>query len=289
MGSLIDALPIPKSAKLGAKFFNDNKGKVDQVIKATKLSEKQLRNPAELKKAFGVPTAGDVGSVTVDIPAFNKKFGLTMTIIDYNKLLAGIKKQIEWFEAVDRYDPTSEIKKRKKLVYKSYIDYSATAFKNGKDDKKAIKQGEAALKQISPFMHELNELGGYYAACRGVYPRQQKVFAAYENTFFTAATMLLDVGSSVLLHPSYQVAAMTHYQACKSLGSACSDAEKLCKKIGKEAKSKEELAKGTRNIFGSAVVHIGESVAPAKLKEAEKAIKEAIKPATGLLGKLFGA
>ncbi|OIQ44907.1 MAG: hypothetical protein BM558_06015 [Roseobacter sp. MedPE-SW] len=288
MGTLIDSIPTQEIAKQGAAFFKEHKGKVADVIKATNMTSKQMHNPDELKELFGIPGSNDIGSIKVDLSAFKKKLGLTITVIDYAKLETGIQKQIKWFAAVDRYNPETEIKKRKDKAYKLYVDYSKVAFKEGKDSKNAIKKGEAALKEISPFIAELNELAGYYSACNAVYPKHQKVFAAYDKTFTAAEDMIMAVCTKIPFHPTYQAEAMAHRNACHKLKVACGDAEKLCGRIAKNSKPREALVKGNRSIFESAVKHIAESVAPAKVKAAEKAINEAIKPATGLLKKFFG-
>lgn len=288
MGTLIESIPVQEIAKQGVAFFKTHKGKVDRVIKSTDMTSKQLHNPDELKRLFAIPDSGDIGSMDVDLSAFKKKLGLTITIVDYVKIETGIKKQIKWFAAVDRYNPESEIKRRKAKAYKLYVEYSKVAFKEGKDSKNAVKKGDAALKEISPFIHELNELAAYYSACKTVYPKHQKVFAVYDKTFATAVDMIMSVCTKVPFHPTYQAEAMLHRNACHEIKKACGDAEKLCGKIAKESKSREVLVKGNRSIFENAVKHIGESVAPAKMKAAEKALNEAIRPATGLLNKLFG-
>ena len=288
MATLIDSIPESDVKKIGISFFNEHKGKVESVVKATKASGKELRDPETLKELFGLPDSGSIGSKKVDLSAFKKKLSLTITLVEYNKLIDQLNKTNAWFAKVAAFNPEPEIKKRKKKAEKLYQAYAKAAIKDGKDDKKAIKLGEAALKELGPLATDLSDLAGYYTAGAAVYPRHQKVFAAYAKTFGAARDMFDRVLSTIPLEQSYQAELMGHYQACLKLRSLCNDADKHCLKIAKDAKSKSKLVDGYRIMLRAWFSHIGESVLPAKVKAAAKSAEQAIKPATDLLKKLMG-
>ena len=288
MGTLTDLIPDSLAKKVGIALFKDHRSKIEGVFKAATASEKELRNPEKLKEWLGIGDEGSVGKTKVDVPAFKKKISLTITMVDYNKIISQLDKGNKWFEALNRFDPVPTIESRKKKIETGMIAYVKSAFEAGKDDPVTVKLAEKTVAPLGILASEVSDLGGYYKACKSVYPRHQKMFDEYAKLFEKAANTFDALGTTIP-HPDVTAELFPHFTACQQIAGRCKTGRELCKKIEKKAIKDLKAVEGYRSIFKGWLSHLGETLVPAKLKEAESAIGKTLKPYLGAFKKVLGA
>ncbi|MEL7132713.1 MAG: hypothetical protein AAGK77_09885 [Pseudomonadota bacterium] len=288
MSTLTDLIPDNLAKKVGMALFKEHRSKIEGVFKAATASEKELKNPEKLKEWLGIADEGSVGKTKVDVPAFKKKISLTITIVDYNKIISQLDKGNKWFEALSRFDPMPTVASRKKKIEKGYIAYGKAVADLGKDDPVTIKLAEKTVLPLGFLASELQDLAGYYKACKSVYPKHQKMFDEYAKLFDKAAKTFAAICSTVP-HPDVTAEVFPHYLACQKIAGRCRTGRDLCKKVEKKSIKDLKSVEGYRIMFKVWLSHLSETLVPAKLKEAQSAITKAAKPYLGVFKKVLGA
>ena len=289
MATLTDMIPESTAKKVGKALFVTHKSKIDAVMAASKATDSELRDPEKLKEWFGVPDGKSVGTKTVDVKTFRRKFKLTITMVDYTKISNALDKGNKWFETLSKLNPVPEVNKRKKAAEKNFILFGKSVYHNGEDGEETIKLAEKAYPPILDLSVELVDLHGYYVACKSVFPKHQKVFEEYDKLFRDARDVFDKLLSNIPLPPAIQADLFVHYQECEKLSSKCKTARDLCKKIAANATKNEKAVKGYRMMMQVWLGQLGKTLLPAKIKEGVKAAEAAARPLMNMFKKTFGS
>jgi len=288
MATLLDSIPATLAKKVGEALFKEHKGKIEGVIGASKATEKELRDPDKLTEWLGLPTAGSVGTKTVTVGAMKKKLKITITLVDYDKIKKALDNGNKWFKSLEEYDPVPEVNKRKKAAEAGYIAYGKSVFKAGVSDPATVKLAEKALPPIGKLNGELQDLVGYYSACKSVFPKHQKVFAGYVDIFESSRKIFERILNEIPLTPELQAEVFVHHNNCEQLRSRCQTARDHCKKIAAKSKAHHKAVDGYRMLMETWLGHLAKTLVPATLKKIAGKTKPAIKSYISSFNKLFG-
>lgn len=288
MASLLDSIPATLAKKVGEALFKEHKGKIEGVVAASKATEKELRDPDKLTEWLGLPTAGSVGTKTVSVPVMKKKLKINITLIDYEKIIKALDNGNKWFKSLEEYDPIPEVKKRKKAVETGYNAYGKSVAKAGVSAPATLKLAEKALPPMGALNGELQDLVGYYSACKSVFPKHQKVFAGYVDVFESSRKIFDRVINEIPLTPALQAEIMVHYTNCEQLRSRCQTARDHCKKIAEKSKANHKAVESHRLLMEIWLGHLSKTLIPATVKKIVSKTKPVVKSYLSSFNKLFG-
>ena len=288
MASLLDSIPATLAKKVGEALFKEHKGKIDGVVAASKATEKELKDPEKLQEWLGLPTSGSVGTKTVTVPVARRKFDISITVVDYDKIKKELDKGNKWLESLTKYNPVPEVKKRKGKAEAGYTAYGKSVAKAGVSDPATVKLAQKALPAIATLNGELQDMSGYFSACKAVFPRHRKIYVRYVDIFESSRKIFERLLKEIPLPPEIQAEIMLHHNNCEQLRSRCQTARDHCQKIEKAFGKNYKEVEGYRRMMEIWLGHLGKTLGPALLKSIVGKVKPEVKSYISSFNKLFG-
>lgn len=287
MATLLNSIPATTVKNVGQAIFKEHKDKIERVIKASKATEKELKDPEKLREWLGVPETGSSGKKTVKLDVAKRKLSITVTIVDYQKLLKDLEKSNKWLLSLTKYDPKKEIEKRKKAAEAKYLAFGKSVAKVGVSAPATEKLAKEALGPIVQLNGELIDLDGYFGAGKAVFPRHRKVYQTYVDIFNTSMNIFDRILKEIPLPSEIQAELFDHYQCCMLLRGKCVTARDLCKKLETKFAAHKKTSHGYHLMMEIWLKHLGDTVVPAAIRDVASKVKSEMNSAVRYLNKMF--